>query len=136
MSDQAADISRPVELRDPAGAAETHAVRSSVMQLAIREKSALSAAYMPFLANGGLFIPTTRPGRLGDQIYLILSLMDDPARITITGQIVWITPPGTPGRQQGLGIHFSGDDAGSQARARIENQIGGAMKSLRQTHTI
>jgi type IV pilus assembly protein PilZ len=140
MSEQASEISRPLEImRDdseagpPAAAAPS---RPGVIQLAIKEKTALHAAYMPFVAGGGLFIPTTRPGRLGDEIYIILSLMDDPAKIPITGKIVWITPAGTPGRQQGIGVQFSNDDAGGQARAKIENQIGGSLRSVRQTHTI
>ncbi|MFA7503434.1 MAG: PilZ domain-containing protein [Burkholderiaceae bacterium] len=141
MSEQASEISRPLdssplEIRDDVREAEPATSRPGVIQLAIKEKTALSAAYMPFVAGGGLFIPTTRPGRLGDEIYIILSLMDDPAKIPITGKIVWITPAGTPGRQQGIGVQFSADDAGSQARAKIENQIGGSLKSVRQTHTI
>ncbi len=146
MSEQASDISRPLELRplesrplevrDEGREAAPAASRPGVIQLSIKEKTALYAAYMPFIAGGGLFVPTTRPGRLGDEIYIILSLMDDPAKIAITGKIVWITPAGTPGRQQGIGVQFSADETGSQARAKIENQIGGSLKSVRQTHTI
>ena len=34
--------------------------RPGVLSLNIREKAALYAAYMPFLAGGGIFIPTNR----------------------------------------------------------------------------
>lgn len=147
MSDQATEMSRPLESAPldsrpldsrpmDAGDSAPATSRPGVIQIAIKEKTALYAAYMPFVAGGGLFVPTTRPGRLGDEIYIILSLMDDPAKIAITGKIVWITPAGTPGRQQGIGVQFSNDDAGGQARAKIENQIGGSLKSVRQTHTI
>ncbi|MBL4950948.1 hypothetical protein JK635_01660, partial [Neobacillus sp. YIM B02564] len=51
--------------------------RPSVLSLSVKEKAALYAAYMPFLANGGIFVPTSRSHQLGDEIYLILSLMDD-----------------------------------------------------------
>lgn len=129
MSEQAV-----AEEKQGAGAAPVR--RPGVVQLSIKEKTALYAAYMPFLAGGGLFVPTTRPARLGDEIYVILTLMDDPAKLAITGRIVWITPGGTPGRQQGIGIQFSQDDAGDQARAKIENLVGGALKSARLTHTI
>ncbi|MCD6734059.1 MAG: PilZ domain-containing protein [Burkholderiaceae bacterium] len=110
--------------------------RPGVVQLAIREKAALYAAYMPFIDGGGLFVPTTRSVHLGDELYLILSLMDDPNKLSVTGKVVWITPTGTPGRQQGLGVQFAKDDAGAQARARIENLLGGALKANRPTHTI
>ena len=46
--------------------------RPSVLSLPIKEKAALYAAYMPFLSNGGIFVPTTKPYKIGDEIYLIL----------------------------------------------------------------
>ncbi|ODS99095.1 MAG: pilus assembly protein PilZ [Lautropia sp. SCN 69-89] len=121
----------------PAAApARNASARPGVVQLAIREKAALYAAYMPFIDGGGLFVPTTRSVNLGDELYLILSLMDDPNKLSVTGKVVWITPTGTPGRQQGLGVQFAKDDAGAQARARIENLLGGVLKANRPTHTI
>ena len=32
--------------------------RQGILSLTIRDKSSLYAAYMPFIKNGGLFIPT------------------------------------------------------------------------------
>jgi type IV pilus assembly protein PilZ len=119
------------------GAASPRAgARPGVVQLAIREKAALYAAYMPFLDGGGLFVPTTRSVRLGDELYLILSLMDDPNKLSVTGKVVWITPAGTPQRQQGLGVQFAKDDTGARARSRIEDLLGGTLKANRPTHTI
>lgn len=111
-------------------------VRHGVMQLAIKEKAALLAAYMPFIDGGGLFVPTTRPASLGDEVYLILQLVDDPSRIPVTGKVVWITPAGTPGRQQGLGVQFAKDEAGAQLRDKIETLLGGSLKASAQTHTL
>lgn len=110
--------------------------RPSVLSLSIREKAALYAAYMPFVKGGGLFVPTTRPAKLGDEIYALVTLMDDPNKLPIPGRIVWITPAGTPGRGQGIGIQFAANEAGEEARARIENLIGGALKAARPTHTL
>lgn len=110
--------------------------RPSVMSLAIRDKASLYAAYMGFVDGGGLFIPTTRPGRLGDEIYALLSLMDEPGKIPIPGTICWITPPGVPGRPQGIGVRFAKNEAGEQARLRIETLLGGTLRSERTTHTI
>lgn len=119
-----------------AGAQPRSGARPGVVQLAIREKAALYAAYMPFLDGGGLFVPTTRAVRLGDELYLILSLVDDPNKLSVTGKVVWITPPGTPQRQQGLGVQFAKDEAGMRARIRIEELLGGTLKANRPTHTI
>ena len=107
-----------------------------MIALAIKEKSALYAAYMPFLENGGLFVPTSRPAQLGDDLYLILTLMDDPAKLAVPGKVVWITPAGTTGRPQGIGIQFSKTEASILARAKMEDLLGPTLKSPRPSNTI
>ena len=109
--------------RKPEGAATLSDVgtgpRPSVIQLSIREKAALYAAYMSFVEGGGLFVPTTRSAQLGDEVYAILTLMDEPAKVPIPGKVCWITPAGVPGRQQGIGIQFARNETGEQARIKI-----------------
>jgi type IV pilus assembly protein PilZ len=112
-------------------------VRPSVLSLAIKEKAALYAAYMPFLKQGGIFVPTTKPYKIGDEIYLILSLMDDPNKYPIAGKVVWITPPGANNNKaQGIGVHFPADETGQRAKVRIEEILGAALRSSRATHTL
>lgn len=119
------------------GKVAKHPVRPGVLSLTIRERSALYAAYMPFIKGGGLFIPTNRPYQMGDQVYLLLSLMDDPSKLSLSGKVVWITPPGAQGnRQQGIGVQFEDSDSGRAARNKIESILGNAMKSTRPTHTL
>lgn len=111
--------------------------RPSVLSLPIKEKAALYAAYMPFLANGGIFVPTTKPYKIGDEIYLILTLMDDAAKYPIAGKIAWITPAGANNsKAQGIGVHFSADESGRRVKQRIEEILGAALGSSRATHTL
>ena len=112
------------------------AARPSVISLSISEKGALYAPYIPFVEHGGLFVPTQRPAQLGDDLYVILTLMDDPAKVAIPGKVAWITPAGTTGRQQGIGIQFSKTDASMQARAKIEDLVGSTLKSSRPSNTV
>lgn len=126
------DVSVPPKPPATAGAA----ARPSVISLAIREKAALHAAYMPFVEGGGIFVPTTRPANLGDDLYLILTLLEDATKFAVQGRVVWITPAGSTGRQQGVGVQFAKTDAGEQVRAKIEELIGAALKSTRHTHTL
>ena len=67
-----------------------NAPRPSVIQLAIKEKAALYAAYIPLFADGGVFIPTTRDYHLGDDVYVLLSLPDDPQRYPVAGKVAWV----------------------------------------------
>jgi len=111
--------------------------RPSVLSLAIKEKAALYAAYMPFLKNGGIFVPTNKPYKIGDEIYLILSLMDDTNKYPIAGTVAWITPAGANNNKaQGIGVHFPADETGQRARLRIEEILGAALRSSRATHTL
>jgi type IV pilus assembly protein PilZ len=122
---------------NPPDPSTPQAPRPSVLSLAIKEKAALYAAYMPFLKNGGIFVPTSKPYKIGDEIYLILSLMDDPNKYPIAGKVVWITPAGAANNKaQGIGVHFPSDESGERARLRIEEILGAALRSSRATHTL
>lgn len=109
--------------------------RSGILTLTIKDKSVLYAAYMPFVKDGGLFIPTNRSYQLGDEVFLLLKLMDDPEKIPVAGKVIWITPKGAQGNKAaGIGVQFTGDD--QTARNRIETHLAGALKSDRLTHTM
>ena len=60
------DANRPPAFAPSQLAPTSAAPRPGVIQLSFKEKGALYAAYMPFLDNGGLFVPTQRPAQLGD----------------------------------------------------------------------
>jgi len=82
--------------------------KQGVMSLTIRDKQTLHACYMPFVRNGGLFIPTDRLFELGDEVFVLLRLMDEPQRYPITGKVIWINPPAASnGRPPGVGIQFN-----------------------------
>ncbi len=110
--------------------------KQGILSLTIKDKSALYAAYMPFIKNGGLFIPTNKAYHLGDEVFMLLTLMNETEKMPVAGKIVWITPKGAQGnRAAGIGIQFSGQDGGT-ARSKIETYLAGALKSDRQTHTM
>ncbi len=112
------------------------APRQGILSLTIKDKSALYAAYMPFVKNGGLFIPTSKEYQLGDEVFMLLTLMEETEKIPVAGKIVWITPRGAQGnRAAGIGVQFSEQDGGN-ARGKIETYLAGALKSDRQTHTM
>ena len=113
------------------------APRPSVMQLAIKEKAALYAAYIPLFAEGGIFVPTQRDYRLGDDVYVLLTLPDDPQRYPVAGRVAWVTPERASGnRTQGVGIQFPKDAKSAELRAKIEQILGTALSSEKPTQTI
>jgi type IV pilus assembly protein PilZ len=107
------------------------------MQLAIKEKAALYAAYIPLFAEGGIFVPTQRDYRLGDDVYVLLTLPDDPQRYPVAGRVAWVTPERALGnRTQGIGIQFPKDEKSAQLKAKIEQILGTALGSEKPTQTI
>jgi len=113
------------------------AARPSVIQLVFREKGALYAAYIPLFTEGGIFVPTTRDYRLGDDIYLLLSLPEDLQRFPVAGKVAWITPSNASGgRTQGVGVRFPNDDKSRQLKVKIEEILGTSIQSQKPTQTI
>jgi len=113
------------------------ASRPSVIQLVFRERGALYAAYMPMFSEGGIFVPTTRDYKLGEDIYLLLSLPDDPQRYPVAGKVGWITPANASGgRTQGVGVRFPSDEKSRALRQRIEEALGTSISSVKPTQTI
>ncbi len=115
---------------------EGRSVTQGIMSLAIKDKGALYAAYMPYIKNGGLFIPASKSYKLGDDVFVLLTLLDNPERLPVAGKVCWITPKGAQdNRVAGIGIQFSEVDKGV-TRSKIETQLAGVLKSERQTHTM
>ena len=111
--------------------------RPSVIQLAIKEKAALYAAYIPLFAEGGIFIPSDRDYRLGDDVYVLITLPEDHQRYPVAGKVAWITPARASGnRTQGVGVRFPKDEKCEQLKTKIEQILGASLGSDRPTQTI
>ena len=113
------------------------AVRPSVVQLAIKEKAALYAAYIPLFKEGGVFIPTTRDYKLGADVYDLMTLPDDTQRYPVAGKVAWITPAqAASNRTQGVGVRFPNDEKSRLLKLKIEEILGSHLASERPTQTI
>ena len=109
--------------------------RSGILSLTIKDKAVLYAAFMPFVKNGGLFIPTNKQYKLGEEVFLLLNLMEETEKIPVAGKIVWVTPKGAQGnRAAGIGVQFNDQD--DTASNKIETYLAGALESDRPTHTM
>jgi type IV pilus assembly protein PilZ len=106
-----------------------------ILSLTIKDKAVLYAAYMPFLQGGGLFIPTNKTYKLGEEIFMLLTLMEEPEKLPLAGKVVWITPKGSQGnRATGVGVQFNDPD--NAAQRKIETYLAGSLESDRASHTM
>lgn len=107
-----------------------------ILNLNIKDKNALYVAYMPYIRNGGLFVPTGKEYSIGDEVFVLLTLMDDGERMPVAGKVVWVTPKGAQGkRAQGIGIQFDDKDQG-RTQQKIETVLAGMLNLDRVTHTM
>ena len=110
--------------------------RQGILSLSIKDTNALYHAYIPFTRNGGLFIPTNRNYCIGDEVFMLLTLMEEVEKVPVAGKVVWITPRGAQSnRAAGIGIQFN-DINGGAARNKIETYLAGMLKSEKSTHTM
>ena len=111
--------------------------RPGVFSLVIRSKAALYAAWIPLLRGGGIFVPSTRDHRLGEEVLVLLSLLDDGVKIPIQGHVAWVNPAhAASNRPQGIGVQLPDNETGRELKKRVEGLLAGALQSSRPTHTL
>ncbi len=111
--------------------------RPGVFNLVIRSKAALYAAWIPLLKGGGIFLPSNRTHNMGEEVLILLSLLDEPNKIPLQGTVAWINPAHAAGnRPQGIGVQLQDSEPGRELKKRVEGLLAGALNSSRPTHTI
>lgn len=106
-----------------------------VLSLAIKDLKVLYTAFIPFIANGGLFIPTKKSFNMGDAMPLLISLMDDATKYSVNGRVVWITPNSAHNRAPGIGIQFIGENAEALYK-KITNMLVSYSSNKEPTNTM
>ena len=105
-----------------------------ILTIAYDKKEDLYKAYMPFVKNGGLFIPTIKSFSINDELFIVLHLPDSAEKTPVSSKVVWITPIGAQGNKTpGVGVQFRDDGA---ARGKIETVLAGLLKSNSPTYTM
>ena len=113
----------------------TKAARPRVLSVSIRDVRTLAAAFMPFLKKRGLFVPTETDYAMGDEVFLVLKLLES-EQFAVAGTVAWLTPSGAQSsRTKGIGVHFKGAD-GEKLNERIEELIKGVGSRRGATHTL
>ena len=121
----------------PTGTNVTPIKRPDVISLNLKGKSALYAAWMPLLKGGGLFMQTAKPHKLGDEILVVLTFLEEPTKIPMSGIVAWINPPHAQGnRPQGIGIRLPDNEVGKELKKKIEGLLAPVVKSDRPTSTL
>jgi type IV pilus assembly protein PilZ len=117
--------------------AKTAGARQGILSLAVKDKNALFQAYMPYIKNGGVFVPTPKRYFIGDEVFLLMTLPDSTERLPVAGKVVWVTPAGAQGnRPAGIGVQFADTSEGEAVKNKIEVLLAGILTSDKATHTM
>lgn len=113
------------------------AARQGIVSLVVKDKATLYGAYMPYLKQGGIFVPTARRYFIGDEVFLLLTLPDSSERLPVAGKVVWVTPTGAQGsRTAGIGVQFADTAEGESVRGKIETTLAGMLDRDAPTQTM
>lgn len=105
-----------------------------VISYVMKDSLECNLSYMPFINEGGLFIPVfmnMEKYALGDRVVVDLLLPGKTDSLRIEGKIIWITPKNALHHVlPGIGIQFVGADSKTirgQIEANIDskNEVGG-----------
>ncbi len=109
--------------------------RHSVLSISIKELSVLHSSYIPFLTNGGIFIPTTKDYKINDEAFLLLNPIDEAEEIPMNAKVVWLTPRQAQfNRASGIGVQFLENN--SEEKNKIENYLTDILNSNKPTHAL
>lgn len=96
-----------------------------LLRLCIADNAVLRACYMPFLLHKGLFVPSRHSRKLGEKLFLILTLANRDVTAAGMARVCWITPAFcSDGREAGYGVHF--DQTSVELRTLIESALSAA----------
>jgi type IV pilus assembly protein PilZ len=110
--------------------------KKGILSCDVKDVSDLHKVYIPYIENGGLFIRTNSQYKLGDEVFLLFSLMNE-EKVPITGKVIWITPVGATGlKHSGIGIQFSDNSDMEQIRTKIETLLAPFKGELLPTETM
>jgi len=117
-------------------------LKRNMLQLNIPDEEILYQSYLPFLQQGGLFIPTDKKYQLGDEVFVLLTIPflktseKGGDKRPVAGKVVWINPKGSQGnRPAGIGVQFGEIDKG-ELREDIEKALADKLRLDKNTYTM
>lgn len=97
------------------------------LRYTINSQLELNLSYMPFIKNGGLFIPTEEPYPMGNQLFVELKLPGHNEVYNVEGKVVWINPSNALYHiYRGVGVQLVGENAKTihdMIKANIDNTL-------------
>lgn len=107
-----------------------------IINCQIENLQTLYACYMPFVTGGAIFVRHDKPHKLGQDVFVVLTLPDSPERMPINGKVVWINHRSQGKRPAGFAVQLPNDETGKKLQAMIEEVLKPFAGSERPTFTL
>ncbi len=108
---------------------------SNILKLVIPSKLELARSYIGQFKFGGVFVRGSGEYELGDEVFLLITLPETNENIAVTGKVSWLSPVSAVGYPSGVGVQFSNDKVGSDAKSKIEIMLGGLLQHQQANYT-
>lgn len=108
---------------------------SNILKLVIPNKLELARSYIGQFKFGGVFVRGSGAYELGDDVFLLITLPETNESIAVPGKIAWLSPVSTVGYPAGVGVQFSDDKVGDDAKSKIEIMLGGLLQHQQAGYT-
>jgi type IV pilus assembly protein PilZ len=107
-----------------------------LVPLRFKSTNQLYKSFMPWLKNGGLFVPTSKRFEMGQKVLMMVVLPGMIDKFPTAGAVAWVCPKDATGHNKpGVGVEFL-DEEGVALRLRIEGMLTEQLKSLEPTYTL
>ncbi len=103
-----------------------HPRKACRLRVRMAGSNELREHYISNLGEGGVFVETLYPLRIGSMVELDLVVGNDPVPLKIQGEVVWVRPR-ERGTESGMGVRFLKLQANSLERLKLllSNQTQG-----------
>lgn len=113
-------------------------MRIRPQNITIDDKKDLYKCYLPFIKDGGIFIPfnddvTAENIYPGMTILLLLTVIEPKNRVTISGKVVWIQKSGAV---KGYGVSLGSSVPAKSLKDYIEMTVSDLAQKKEPTYTI
>lgn len=115
-------------------------ITPATLKYVIKSQAELNLSFLPFIQDGGLFVPTNQSFNLGAMVNLELQLPAQTKTLTIESKVVWITPKNALYYIfAGVGVQFTGANAKAvcdQIKAKLDNtqELSGYVSGINSSH--
>ena len=108
--------------------------KGGILTVELRDQASLFKAYMPFVKGGGIFVATNRAHKIGEEVFVLLQLLEQREPIPVAAKVIWVSPAGSSTYKQGIGIQLGDDNR--ELMNRIETQLTEVLNSSKPTSTM